>query len=888
LIKRLKTSRWLISALAASVVLFVAFTFSHWPVEATGGSRESKQLAETPSFRPDALTGIIRDKRRRLVRVDLKNDRDLVRAADLGTIVQNFGSFAVVSQPNTSNTSNASDKAIDTTIGLPGTSFDPITSLRAETVGLNAKPDSGYFIVQFGGVVTDDWLNDLRSAGVEILQYVPHQAFLVYAEADAIAKTVNHPRVRWVGRYLAEEKMSPVLGEQIKAATYKRSPKSGISALSVSKENRAYFDIAVFARANIETVAAQLGSQFVVNDLEIDRLPNNFFNVIRVSLSVDKVPDVANMADVIRIDAAGVRQAEDERAAQIVAGNYSSATTINPPGYDPLSQFGVDGTGVTVALSDDGVNIPGNGGFYLTASNTSNGPLRGAAAGATSGHGHLNASIIAGSTPFGILDPLGYNYGLGIAPKANILNIPLLVSGYSASDAVSYDDSVSTVGVNGVRPNISNDSWGNGTNMNAYDSLAAEYDGFARDSSSAGSIDPLLLVFSAGNNGPSTKSLTRPKVAKNVISVGNSENLRTEFSASGANNIDDLNASSSRGPTADGRVKPDVTAPGSYVTGSRAGDCSGVTNCFDANHAYSVGTSHAAPQVSGAAALFTQFWRNNNGGLTPSPAMIKAAIINSAQEMNGFDTSASIPNGNEGWGRLNMKQMFGPGVTPTYIDGTATLSSVGSNITYAGSVVDTTKPVKITLVWTDPPAVADPALVNDLDLAVTIGGSTYRGNNLTGGVSTAGGTSNSVDNVENVILLPGIAAGTKVFVSVTAAALNGDGVLGNADLTDQNFALVLNNFALDTTAAPANISGRVTDRIGIGIPRTSVSLTNNRGEIEQTAMTNSFGYYQFPDVRTGESYIITVRNKKYVFSPQSIFYNHFDEISDMNFVASER
>jgi len=265
--------------------------------------------------------------------------------------------------------------------------------------------------------------------------------------------------------------------------------------------------------------------------------------------------------------------------------------------------------------------------------------------------------------------------------------------------------------------------------------------------------------------------------------------------------------------------------------------------------------------------------------------MVKAAIINSAQEMNGSGTITPIPNGDEGWGRLNMKQMFGPGTT--YIDGTAVLSSPGSNAVYSGSVVDPTKPIRITLVWTDPPAVGDPALVNDLDLAVTISGNTYRGNNLVGGVSIAGGTSNSVDNVENVFMLPGTAAATPVSISVTAAALNGDGVLGNADLTDQNFALVLYNFKFNTTAAAANIRGRVSDQFGSAIPRTVMTLTNSRGLIEQTAITNTFGYYQFSDIRTGESYMITARNKKYVFRQQSIFYNHLDEISDLNFVASE-
>ena len=888
LISGTSTARLIAVALAVASLFTAALFLLQRPAEAIKPGPIAPNKKKLPlRFVPDALTGVIRDGKRRLVRFKLKNADDLDRAYRSGTLLQNFETFALISQPAGTKLPDVSAKVIETTVSLPGKSFDPIASPRDETVYANSSPEPGYYIVQFGGLVTDEWLDDLRTAGIEILQYVPHQAFLVYGDSDAISSVANHPRVRWVGRYLADEKIPPVLSEQIAAAVDKRKPTHDIPRLQVSKDGRSSFDIAVFARADIDRVAAEISSQFGASVRQVDRLPNNFFNIIRVEMPVTLLINAAALPDVVRIDAGGIRMAEDERAAQVVAGNYSSVTSINAPGYDPLTQFGVDGTGVTVAVADDGISIPGNGGFYITASNTKDGPMHGAASGATSSHGHLNASIIAGSTPFGGLDPLGYNYGLGIAPKANILNIPLLLPSYAASNATSYDDTISSTGVNGVRATISNNSWGVvPTNMNVYDSMAAEFDGYARDSSMAASIDPLLLVFSAGNSGPSAMSLTRPKVAKNIIAVGNSENLRTEFGFSGADNIDDLNDTSSRGPAADGRIKPDVTAPGSFITGSRAGSCSGVTLCFDAVHAYSVGTSHAAPQVAGAAALFTQFWRDTNAGQTPSPALIKAAIINSAQDMNGIHTSTAIPNGDEGWGRLNMKQMFTPGFPVSYVDNTALLSSPGNSVIYNGTVLDPTKPIRVTLVWTDPPAVSDPALVNDLDLTVTVNSSTYHGNVFSGGISTTGGTANSVDNIENVFLLPGTLAGTVISVSVTAAALNGDGVLGNADLTDQNFSLVLSNFAFDTTAAGANIAGRITDQFGRGVPRTIVALSSFDGTAERTVLTNTFGFYQFSDVQTGRSYLISPRNRKYTFEPPSIFYNHFDEVSGLDFRAS--
>jgi hypothetical protein len=536
-------------------------------------------------------------------------------------------------------------------------------------------------------------------------------------------------------------------------------------------------------------------------------------------MSPNELEAVAKLRDVIRIDPYVKPQIEDERAAHIVAGNYTSPTVINPPGYNPLTQFGVDGTGVTVAVVDDGISIPGNGGFYVTAGNTVDGPLRGTTSGASGGHGHINASIIAGDTPFGALDPTGHNYGIGVAPKSHIINIAFLKSGSTTTDAQTVDDTLNTLGPNGVKGTITNNSWGAGTNGNTYSSRAALWDGFVQDASLAATIDPINIVFSAGNSG--TSGLTQPKMSKNTIAVANSENIRPEILGTGADNMDDLRSSSSRGPAADGRIKPDITAPGTAITGSRAGTGGSVSGQVDAHHSYSSGTSHAAPQVAGAAALFTQFWKNTNSGQFPSPALVKAAIINTGQEMNGSLTTAPIPNGNEGWGRLNMKFMLNTGVPMKYVNQTIEFSDSGNSHTLTGRVADPTKPVRVTLVWTDPPGVSDPALVNNLDLTVTIGANTYLGNVFSNGVSVTGGTANNRDNVENVFLPAGIPAGTPFTIQITATALNGNGILGNADPTDQHFSLVAYNYSdqnAPTAAPPFDFDGDAKTDISIFRP----------------------------------------------------------------------
>jgi hypothetical protein len=761
--------------------------------------------------RPDAVTAAIRDQSKSIFRIPVRNENERESAVKMGTLVEDYGTFVVIAAAQDKDFSGAGIDSLklETTVNLPGKSFEPMLDSPTETVrpdanasGRTGAGEKDYYVVQFAAPVRDEWLESLRSVGAEVLQYVPHQSFFVYADGATMQRVANHSRVRWVGRYLSESKIEPQLREQIAAQLGGARGAGKMQPLETSARGTAVFDVAVFARANLDEAQAKFNSLSVGTVRNAIRLPHNFFNVLRVELPLDQVERVASLPDVVRVDPYYTPSKEDERAAQVISGNYTSTTSLNAPGYNPLTQFGVDGTGVTVSVVDDGVGIPGDGGFYITSSNTVNGPLSGAAAGA-SGHGHLNATIIAGDTPFSTLDPTGYNYGKGVAPKAHLINIPFLVTGYTGTEATTVNDTITTAGPNGVKGFITNNSWGNGTNSNSYDSYAAQYDGYVQDASSAATIDPILIVFSAGNSGSS--GLTRPKVAKNLIAVANAENIRTELGAS-YNNIDDLDSSSSRGPAADGRIKPDISAPGSAITGGRSGTNSLFGN-IDTFHRWSVGTSHAAPQIAGAAALFTQFWKNGHGGANPSPALAKAALLNSTVEMNGVGSTAPVPNGAEGWGRLNMKFMLNTGVPTKYVNQTVEFANAGESTTLTGKVADVTKRVRVTLVWTDPPGVTNPALVNNLDLTVNIGGTIYKGNVFSGGNSTTGGSADTLNNVENVYLPAGIAAGTPVTITVTATAINGNGILGNADATDQHFALVAYNFSSSGGAKPSDFDG---------------------------------------------------------------------------------
>jgi hypothetical protein len=196
----------------------------------------------------------------------------------------------------------------------------------------------------------------------------------------------------------------------------------------------------------------------------------------------------------------------------------------------------------------------------------------------------------------------------------------------------------------------------------------------------------------------------------------------------------------------------------------------------------------AAPHVTGAVALITQWWKKSNTE-APSPAMTKALLVNSATDMG----TPNIPNDDEGWGRVNLGELFDPGAERVYVDQSVLFTDPGDGAEYTIAPADPAKPMKVTAVWTDAPAQAgaEKALVNDLDLKVTAAdGTTYVGNSFADGRSVTGGAPDGVNNVESVYLHG--ASGTYT-VSLSAANLPGDGVPGVGDETDQDFALVISN-----------------------------------------------------------------------------------------------
>lgn len=367
---------------------------------------------------------------------------------------------------------------------------------------------------------------------------------------------------------------------------------------------------------------------------------------------------------------------------------------------------------------------------------------------------------------------------------------------------------------------VHSDSWQYALSQGEYETHAAELDEFVWEH------PDFVAVFAAGNSGVDLdsdglideSSLAVPASAKNCIAVGASENLivreglqkpwgllgrlgpDTEESIWGAspvrddlpsNNLSGIAAFSSRGPTADGRIKPDVVAPGTNNLSLRSlaeevspDESWGV---FNDHYVFMGGTSMATPLVAGAAALVREFYRTQEGRQFVSGALVKATLINGAVDLypgqfRNFREVPSIrPNVHEGFGRVDVGNSLLPSLPRVRrsIDDTQGISE-GEERSYSIKVKNGQEPLRVTLVYSDypgSPAVAK-ALVNDLDLTVQ---------DSSGHVFYPNGRNerDEINNVENVDL-------TDLRAETYVVRVRGTSVpLGSGEQSRQPFAVVI-------------------------------------------------------------------------------------------------
>ena len=642
-------------------------------------------------------------------------------------------------------------------ITMNGVTIDPLAEAPALAAANLIAPDSthsDYILIQTDRPLSRDMKHELTGMGVEVLEYVPDDTYLCHYGGTNLAGIRALSYVTWANVYMREFKIPPSLRrpaahglELAGAVAFAAAPAPPLD--TTPKE----VDIVLHPTADPQSVREKLAEVAQLDAADLDLMRRK----IRLSIPANKLDDLA------RIDA--VRHVEEVIPMKLHNNVARRILNVEPP---PVAGTVLEGEGQTVAVCDTGFDKGSTTNVHaaftgrvtrlyaLGRANKSNDPH---------GHGtHVSGSVLGD----GNSATLGHTV-TGTAPRARLVLQSVLdqAGGLGGLPAdlndlfrTPYDD-------DDVR--IHTNSWGSTVGDGRYNSNSQEVDEFVWDHRDC------VICFSAGNEGEDTnangvidpRSITPPGTAKNCITIGATENDRPNFNqtysqAFGypanpiasdrmANNPEGMVAFSSRGPTIDGRIKPDVVAPGSFILSTRSRDTSsngwGLTQ--DSLYFYNGGTSMATPLVAGCVAVLREYLAENRQMASPSAALVKAMLINGARHVAGQyvpSETGTLPNNSEGFGRVDMAATLSDAVQ---LRDEGTALDTGDEETTTVTVPSGAS-LKVTLVWTDRPG---PTLQNDLDLIVR----TTDGQERHGNVASDSADFDRENNVEQVVWdgLPG-------------------------------------------------------------------------------------------------------------------------------------
>lgn len=737
-----------------------------------------------------------------------------------------------------------------------------------------------YYIVKLVGPPKGEWLTALKAAGVAVQKHLPGFALLVGMRPGVVTAVMEQSWVEGVSPYRPAMKVSPELRKGVPTELTVKH----LTAIEAPAEGEAQIAVSVFPGESTEALAQQVRA---AGGVVLDVSPHTLRAIVPRRL----IGEIAARE--------GVEAIIPHRWPKL--HNDQAATVMEAPANRQFADLAIRGGNQIVGIADSGldsgdastiaadfagritqiVSLPNQ---YPQYSNDvppyDDGPAD------KNPHGtHVAGSVLASGAA-----AAGASYvPKGLAPDAHVYfqaveqhvnwktrqqmiaaglgdpgpNWPPPVEGlYGLPDDLRtlFDPSYAA----GAR--LHTNSWGAPAD-GAYDSLAQAVDDFMwnhRD---------MLVLFSAGNEGTDANadgvidqgSMGSPGTAKNCLTVGASENHRPQGSTpppgydfnwtawngqngpewpqlNAAGHVSDkpegMAAFSSRGPTSDNRIKPDVVAPGTNILSTRSSAYTSATpplwgdlpntDPLHGKYCWSGGTSMSTPLVAGAAALVRQHLVEQRGHyqdkVKPSGALIKAFLVNGCKPMAGqfpgeipsppAGPDAPMQNPVCGFGRVDMTNSLAPGVLkralfadePTYAVETMQMRA------FQVQLIDTSEPLRVTLCWTDAPAAAGlGGLVNQLYLRVMRPDGTLADGDVTAYPTVT-------NNVQQVVIRNPVAGTYEIRVYGVAVAQNAPSVTVGGN-PKQDFAVVVSN--------------------GMGMSLQPLSLAQ---AIDTTGSMNFFGY----------------------------------------------
>ena len=595
------------------------------------------------------------------------------------------------------------------------------------------------YIIQFKTPITTEIKQILEEKGIRIFDYIPDNAFVVWGTKGQI-DSLSLPSLEYKGIFQPAFRVQP----DLMPISHRNSlVKVKIAFYPVISKNEAEFAL-LDTGALIEKNDSSNWQHVIIAKVSAKMLPvlASIPGVKWVEKYVEPKMYSVEFPDVAIVDKKALERAKNHQASDIM-----NVTPVWDAGYDGHTQI--------AAVCDTGLDVGNYDSIHRDFFQDLNGDghndkiVAAYALGRygdwsdDNGHGtHTSGSVLGnGAKSNGQFKGMAYNARLVMQSvldsRGGLGGLP---SDLNDLFQQAYDD--------GAR--VHSNSWGAPV-AGQYDSSSQQVDQFTWNHKD------MVITISAGNEGVDSDrdgiidldSLGSPATAKNAITVGATEsdiNATTYTWGQGwpdsypadpvkSDNLNDnrngMAAFSSRGPCDDGRIKPDIVAPGTMIISVRSQDPNANTGwgAYNDWYIYEGGTSMSNPLTAGSAVLAREFFIQHEG-ITPSAALIKATLLNAAYDIypgqygtgEGQEIPTTRPNNVEGWGRVDLANALMPAapVKFQYYDETSGLNTGGTK-TYTVEVSDTSVPLHVTLVWTDYPASTSSSkqLVNDLDLTVT-------------------------------------------------------------------------------------------------------------------------------------------------------------------------
>lgn len=667
----------------------------------------------------------------------------------------------------------------DKNIFLRAGAFDPVNEEEKYVPNITVKEATGYYFIQFEEwfdyAELEDFLNDISAKKVDSFE---GEVIIVKTDSDLI-KTDSYNFVRASGIYHPANRVNPevVVGRFL----YENGS-------VIEQDNNLTLEIYLYDGVD-DAVSAikKLGGIILkksgnillvkINQLkfgEIIQLPDiDFVNPSPIIRYADEYSGIIT----------GVKDVQEEFSLK----GKGEVITIADSGLDSGGVYSMhpDLQGRIVKILDVGTNtkkdLTGHGTHVAATAvgsgRISNGILKGSAP---------EAKIIFQATGNELPEKY-YSKDYLKKQKGGTKPQPLFCFGKpeATTDKKIIKKSYSAMGLAGIPLNyvelfnqskIQSNSWG--SCQGEYTPRVGYIDKFLYQN------QDLVVLFSAGNGAEfifigedgevmqrGGDSLGNTARAKNAITVGATETSRKIKNQSS----DKVAGYSSKGDKNSGRIKPDIVAPGSFILSARSSACiDGVViktfnekevqeskvnftheNCIgkglpssfglsfnDKFYMFNSGTSMSTPHVAGLVAVIREYYRIYKNYTNPSSALIKATLINGARDLPDQEdvskynlekevSCKGYPNMCEGWGRVNISESLFPGKDSNklwFVDISQGIIKTGDAKNFSINF-DTSKPVKITLAWTDPPP---ELLQNDIDISIeSPSGKFYFGNTFT-------------------------------------------------------------------------------------------------------------------------------------------------------------